>query len=341
LLDELIEWNYEMGTSLTEDITTAWDNCLAAAKKYGNFVSAMNALPADISSASTDGTSLVVSGSTDYDNTAAISGIIENMMLNSEAYFDASDEERTRLSSANQDYANNLSKYGVNVYRNNNGSWIIADTGESLYENYLSGSSLTSGESTASFKDERVRAIVSQMRSNSAAWLNTSDADKRSDLYNDNITLSKKLSIYGVKVEIDPDGNWRIKDTGELLYNKYKYHTGGIAGDDGTLKENELLAKLERGEVIVSNQNKSKLFSAIEFMSKLNHAMDVSGLEQSDAVASDISQSELNRVSNHTNATINLGDVYIYGADGDTVEQHVAVNRQLANDILAQLNIRR
>ena len=51
LYDELIAWNTEYGSVLNSEITTAWENCLAAAQRYGSYVSALNNIDADISAA--------------------------------------------------------------------------------------------------------------------------------------------------------------------------------------------------------------------------------------------------------------------------------------------------
>lgn len=51
LYNELIAWNTQYGTELNSTITEAWNNALAAAQKYGSYVSALNNIGADIDSA--------------------------------------------------------------------------------------------------------------------------------------------------------------------------------------------------------------------------------------------------------------------------------------------------
>lgn len=60
LYNELIDWNTEYGSVLNSEITSAWENCLAAAQRYGDYVSAMTHIDADRESAGTSGVDLTV-----------------------------------------------------------------------------------------------------------------------------------------------------------------------------------------------------------------------------------------------------------------------------------------
>ena len=55
LYDELITWNTEYGSVLNSEITTAWENCLAAAKRYGSYVAALNKIDTDIAASTGSG----------------------------------------------------------------------------------------------------------------------------------------------------------------------------------------------------------------------------------------------------------------------------------------------
>ena len=50
LYSELISWNTQYGDVLNSDIANAWDNCLAAAQRYGSYVSALGSIGGDIKS---------------------------------------------------------------------------------------------------------------------------------------------------------------------------------------------------------------------------------------------------------------------------------------------------
>lgn len=42
-----------------------------------------------------------------------------------------------------------------------------------------------------------------------------------------------------------------------------------------------------------------------------------------------------------TKNQIHFGDIHIYGADGNTIQQHIEINRRFANDIINLLNIKK
>lgn len=65
LYDELIAWNYQYGDELSSTITTAWENALAAAQRYGSYVNALNSIGADIDAANGAGSNYIV-GETTY-----------------------------------------------------------------------------------------------------------------------------------------------------------------------------------------------------------------------------------------------------------------------------------
>ncbi len=71
LYDELIAWNYQYGDELSSTITTAWENALAAAQRYGSYVNALNSIGADIDAANGAGSNYIV-GETTYDNSSSM-----------------------------------------------------------------------------------------------------------------------------------------------------------------------------------------------------------------------------------------------------------------------------
>lgn len=263
LYQELIAWNTEYGSVLNSEITTAWDNCLAAAQRYGSYVSALNSIDADIENAS-NGSNNIVGSSGDYN--------------------------------------------------------------------------------TSSSKEESIHAIIKEMYANSRQH-GSEDAAGKSRLNKRNLTLGAMLAQYGITAVRGDDGVWYVDRVGgELLYEKYKnyiYHKGGIVGDGGTLKENEVLAKLERGEVMISNQNKGTLFSLIEFVDMLSKKLDITNMGTMERPLIKDAKPDLSNITNNQSETIHFGDVYIYGADEQTVEKHREVTREFTNEVLKQLNIKR
>lgn len=47
LISELIEWNTACGSSLNKEISAAWEDCLAAAQRYGSYLEALNKIELD------------------------------------------------------------------------------------------------------------------------------------------------------------------------------------------------------------------------------------------------------------------------------------------------------
>lgn len=267
LYDELIAWNYQYGDELSSTITTAWENALAAAQRYGSYVNALNSIGADIDAANGAGSNYIV-GETTYDNSSSneemIHAIIKEMYANSQAHHTASKEEKARLDKRNLTLGAMLGQYGVNAYRQN-GTWYV-DGGALLYEKY----------------------------------------------------------------------------------RKYIYHTGGIAGDQPTLKQNEILAVLEKGEAVLDAKKEAGLYRIIDFttalsdkLSKLLTLTDMSrmfGQMQGDVTKA---ASAFAPINNTQAPNVSFGDVIIYGANEETVEKHREINRQFTNDVIKQLNIKR
>lgn len=141
LFDELINWNTEYGNDLNETVVKAWENALEAVKKYGSYVDALDKVDDDIGkNDSSGGNSNTTIGKTEYDeqytNGEKVHAIVKQMNANSEAWATADDETRKELAAENERLGRELSKYGVDVYRNNNGEWIVAGTGRKLFDVY-------------------------------------------------------------------------------------------------------------------------------------------------------------------------------------------------------------
>lgn len=141
LFDELINWNTEYGNDLNETVVKAWENALEAVKKYGSYVDALDKVDDDIGKNDSSGDNANTTiGKTEYDeqytNGEKVHAIVKQMNANSEAWETADDETRKALAAENERLGHELSKYGVDVYRNNNGEWIVAGTGRKLFDVY-------------------------------------------------------------------------------------------------------------------------------------------------------------------------------------------------------------
>lgn len=273
LYDELIAWNTEYGSVLNSEITTAWENCLAAAQRYGSYVSALNNIDADINAAQ----------------------------------------------------------------------------GESGSNNVIVGGS---GKYDGPTNEDMVRAIVGRMKEYGAQWNTSNSASTNDRLHKAAAAEAAKLPQYGVQVSFDPNSGiwWITKDeldpsnAGKQLHSVY--HQGGVAGDNPTLKQNEVLSVLEKGEIILDEPKERELFRLIDFATKLSdkfsELIDSAGYDGVVGGANDIlpSTSNIAPINESTNTSVQFGNVYIYGTNEETVAKHQEINRQFTNDILKQLNIR-
>lgn len=271
LYNELIAWNTQYGTELNSTITEAWNNALAAAQKYGSYVSALNNIGADIDSA-----------------------------------------------------------------------------GGNIHNDTLPGMNYDS----SSTNEEMVTAIVYQMKQLGKMWdAEKNTPERNNQLHQQAVQLAARLDQYGVHAEYEsPTGIWWVtkdelhpENVGKQLHSVY--HEGGIAGDNPTLKQNEVLAVLEKGEAVLDEQKEKGLFRLIDFATSLSDAfsalIDSTGYDRVFGGAQDsISEvGALAPISNSSNS-VQFGDVYIYGANDETVKKHQEINRKFTNEVLKNLNIK-
>lgn len=270
LYSDLIAYNTQYGDVLNSEITTAWENCYAAAKKYGDYVTALNNIGSDIDSAGSNGkTPNTVVGETNYEN--------------------------------------------------------------------------------SSTNEEMIHAIIKKMYANSQSYSSANNAQRKAR-HQENVDLAARLSQYGIKAVYGSNGGWYVDRVGgELLYEKYKkyiYHKGGIAGDQATLKDNEILAKLEKGEPVLTAQMWENLTAMFERMDRLSASMsDLPGYIGQAAL-----NDTLNRISGGTVNNVNtsnqpvritIGDTIIDGnASPETVKQHAKVTYDMVEQISRILKIK-
>ena len=123
-----------------------------------------------------------------------------------------------------------------------------------------------SSYSGSNYVNQTANTIVAQMKANSSAWGATEDTDRRRQLEDANQKLGKRLVALGVNAVYNRgDGVWYIGTIGgKKLYDEYpKYHTGGIVGT-GTLKDNEVMSILEKGEAVLDKPKKKSLYRILD-----------------------------------------------------------------------------
>ncbi len=195
------------------------------------------------------------------------------------------------------------------------------------------------------------------MKANAKAWHTSSDSERaRLDRRNKDIA-NEIQNTYGLKMHRDDaTGVWIIDfdpffkgKKGDKLFDVY--HTGGIAGQPAAgqhpgLKSNEVFAKLQSGELVISNQQKGNLFKMIDMAGALSKKMAASVGGFSNPTFGNLAGSLANTIPNNISTTnapsINIGDVIIQGTASDaTVAKHREVTRQFANEIFDFLGVRK
>ena len=149
--------------------------------------------------------------------------------------------------------------YDVEAARNSGGDLGIAPTnpiGSNLVNNGIN--------------EEGVKSIVAQMRANMNAWHvahANGDKTEQKRLSDENLRLGSSLGQYGLKVVRDePTGVWYIDHIGGTrLFDKY--HTGGVVGNQPTNNDREVLALLEKGELVLDDKKKQSLFAMFDRLS--------------------------------------------------------------------------
>ena len=105
-----------------------------------------------------------------------------------------------------------------------------------------------------------------------------------------------------------------------------------------------MIAVLEKGEAVLDRKKQNSVMQMIDLVNALSAGVSGSATaaELMSAFGRSVSiENESAIAGQNTPAQINMGDVYIYGADGDTVEQHIEINRRFANEIFDLLNIKK
>lgn len=107
--------------------------------------------------------------------------------------------------------------------------------------------------------------IIDQMRANSiwakehgTSW----DPNRNISLHEENKSLAKQYEqLTGTALEYDPKLGWVYAGTQTPLY---KFHTGGIVGGRGSLRDNEIMSILETNEIVMANGHKMNLSSLFD-----------------------------------------------------------------------------
>lgn len=133
---------------------------------------------------------------------------------------------------------------------------------------YGSSSSAVSGPSSTLLL---VEDLIAKMKVNSAAWF----SGNQTALANENAGYASQISsLIGEKVVRGNDGVWYIGSVGGAKlyddYKKYCYHTGGVVGNVPTLKQNEVLSLLNKGELVLNTAQQGNMVAMLDQLKRLD-----------------------------------------------------------------------
>ncbi len=179
-------------------------------------------------------------------------------------------------------------QYGSDTNQKLTEAWNSASEAVQRYGSFVAALNTTSSASTGgigstglpsnivSSRDntQTVKYLVRQMRDNSDAWWASSD-EGRARLDDQNKRLASQVEALIDEKLVRKDGVWYIGSVGgEKLYEKYKYHKGGIVGDDPNIKDNEVLSLLEKDEMVLDKSKKEGLYKLVDLRDKWGDAID-------------------------------------------------------------------
>lgn len=189
--------------------------------------------------------------------------------------------------------------------------------------------------------------IVEKMYANSQAWSGSTAAQKEA-LNKKNQDYATQLnSKYGLGVRYDShSGVWKLPD-GTNIYDKYLgvYHTGGVVGDASTLRQDEMMAILQKGEIVLDAKKQKSLDSLMRIASAITTGINSKFISPSahvlDGIKAGYNRDAVPTTTNNQAVNISFGDTIINGEKGDTLKQHEAINRRMVNEIINVLKLKK
>ena len=171
----------------------------------------------------------------------------------------------TRLDTMNSELFADLRIYAVK-YTSTTGTdlqnmWDNAFKAAERYGNFTNAMSTLSTESGVN-KEAQASSIVAQMKYNGQQW-HTASAAQQQKLQDDNVKLAADLSqLLGTPVTIK-NGVWWIN--GKKLFEVYHTGTASVGGIP-TLQQNEMWAKLQKGEMVLNQSQQDGLWNILSNM---------------------------------------------------------------------------
>ena len=272
LLQEVLDWNLKSGNSLERNIKDTWVDINNLVERYGSLVGAISAirnssLKDTVREVMAEGVGTTNTGSNEIIGTKYYNGldmtefqnVLDSMMQNSMDWWTATRNNQRRSATdeanANSVLSNKFKQLtGISSTRRGDGRWYIDDSDKLLYDNQDVG-----------------EWVVRKMRHRDAEVIRGNITPEQAQA--ENAELVKSLAQYtGATVKQDSNGTWYYN--GKRLYDVTKFHSGGVVGK-GTLKQDEIMAKLQKGEMVLNKERQKGLFKLVDLASYLSEKLGV------------------------------------------------------------------
>lgn len=207
-------------------------------------------------------------------------------------------------------------------YESSSGSYVVGGSSDGKPQGGsaigVTGNYDTSGSQTLG----KVKNIVHQMKENSAAH-HSADTAGKARLNKANLDLGKQLtSLIGRTAVRGDDGVWYLDRVGgPKLYETYPYstyHSGGVVGDEPTLKQDELFAKVKKREIVLTEEQQEPVYKALDFTETLlgKYGKVISSISGSDLAGAKM-QEQIKQDTQQAQTVVRQG--------GDTFDVNVPV----------------
>lgn len=187
----------------------------------------------------------------------------DNRLVNQEAI--------NQLEGMNQEMFDNLLEYALH-YTDTTRSEMLAmwDEVTAAAEKYGSVTNVASVYEDSDVNN-KVKEQINRLRENGQEYARTTDASRKEWLANDSLKAGAELQeLLGVTVE-RVNGTWYIGDGANRRKLFEIYHTGAASvGGSPTLKQNEVFAKLENTETVLTQKHMNNLWEMLRLFNPAN-----------------------------------------------------------------------
>lgn len=158
-------------------------------------------------------------------------------------------------------------------------AWKTAKDAAKDYQGVLEAiSGIETEHAPISPAEMQAKSKVAQMKSNSKQWHSGLSQTEKDNLAGKNDALAQEIAAL-LDATVDRDlnsGVWYITGADGVKRKLFDlYHTGGVVGQRPTLKQNESMAILEKGEVVLDSPKQEGLYKIIDFASVLSQRLGV------------------------------------------------------------------